>query len=302
MAAETFETLFPESWLHERPRVTDRKGNPTWRVSRTEALGYPYVEPNVSGVLQSLVITDRDKPDADRIAGALGLPDPSWISINAHTTTGHIVYALKDPVPLTDAARRPPVNLLARIEHGLATVLDGDPGYTGGLTKNPVHPWHPTLWGPQEARYGLRELASALDGLGALPGAGKPRQRVQRSAVGRNVALFDDTRQWAYKAVERFWGASADVWARATLHQAHTYNETRIANDFTTGPLPTPEVGYLAKSVADWVWARFTPESRARLIARTHTSEHQAERRAKGVAKRRQMIEERAALLIEGMN
>lgn len=281
MVAETFETLFPESWLHERPRVTDRKGNPTWRVSRTDALGFPYVEPNVSGVLQSLVITDRDKPDADRIAGALGLPDPSWIAINPHTTTGHIVYALKDPVPLTDAARRPPVNLLARIEHGLASVLDGDPGYTGGLTKNPVHPWHPTLWGPQEARYGLRELANALDGLGALPGAGSPRQRVQRSAVGRNVALFDDTRQWAYKAVERFWGAPGDVWARATLHQAHTYNENRIANDFTTGPLPTPEVGYLAKSVADWVWARFTPESRARLIARTHTSERQAERASK---------------------
>jgi hypothetical protein len=260
MVTETFETLFPEAWLHERPRVTDRKGNPTFRVSRADALGFPYVEPNVTGVIQSLVITDRDKPDADRIAGILGLPEPSWIAVNPATTSGHIVYALKDPVPLTDAARRPPVNLLARIEHGLATVLDGDPGYTGGLTKNPVHPWHPTLWGPQEARYGLRELARALDGLGALPGPGKPRQRVQRSAVGRNVALFDDTRQWAYKAVRAHWGEKPTVWERVVRSQAWELNETRIANDFTTGPLSYPEVTYLAHSIATWVWARFTPE------------------------------------------
>lgn len=285
--AETFETLFPEAWLHERPRVTDRKGNPTWRTSRSEALGMPYIEPNVSGIIQSLIITDRDKPDADRIAGVLGLPDPSWVSINPHTTTGHIVYSLKDPVTLTDAARRPPVNFLARIEHGLATVLDGDPGYTGGLTKNPVHAWHPTLWGPQEARYGLRELAAALDGLGALPKAGNPRRNVQRSAVGRNVALFDETRQWAYKAVERFWHGPAAEWSHAVRSHAWEVNETRIANDFTTGPLPWAEVGYLAASVRDWVWERFTPESRAQLIARTHTSQQQAERRAARTAKDR---------------
>ena len=290
MVTETFETLFPEAWLHERPRVTDRKGNPTFRVSRRAALGYPYVEPNVTGVIQSLVITDRDKPDADRIAGVLGLPEPSWIAVNPATTSGHIVYALKDPVPLTDAARRPPVNLLARIEHGLATVLDGDPGYTGGLTKNPVHPWHPTLWGPQEARYGLRELASALDGLGALPGPGKPRQRVQRSAVGRNVALFDDTRQWAYKAIRAHWGEKPATWEHHVRAQAWELNETRIANDFTTGPLSYPEVSYLAHSIAEWVHTRFTPET---------FTQHQRRIGSKGGAIERAKRREATLALIE---
>lgn len=261
MASETFESLFPEVWLHERPRVTDRKGNPTWRTSRLEAMRMPYVEPNVTGMIQSLIITDRDRPEADRIADVLGLPLPSWVAINPHTTTGHIVYALKDPVPLTDAARRPPVNLLARIEHGLADVLDGDPGYTGVLTKNPNHFMHPTLWGPQEARYGLRELASALDTLGALPNPRNPRKNVQRSAVGRNVALFDETRDWAYKAVRRFWGAPEREWEAAVRAYAWSTNETRIGNDFSCGPLPWQEVRYLAKSVEDWVWERFTPEA-----------------------------------------
>lgn len=256
----TLEPLFPDVWLHQRPRVTNTKGTPTRRVSRAAALEYAYIEPNVTGQIQSLVITDRDKPDADRIADVLGLPLPSWVAINPHTTTGHIVYALKDPVSLTDASRRPPVNLLARIEHGLATVLEGDPGYTGGLTKNPTHFLHPTLWGPQEARYGLRELAQALNDLKALPCPGNARRNVSRSAVGRNVALFDETRTWAYTAVRKFWGAPASEWHRATYARAWEINETRIANDFTTGGLTATEVGYLAKSVADWVWKRFTPE------------------------------------------
>jgi len=257
----TLEPLFPEVWLHERPRVTHTKGTPTYRVSRADAFGFEYIEPNVTGQIQSLIITDRDKPDADRIAEVLGLPAPSWVAINPHTTTGHIVYALKDPVTLTDAARRPPVNLLARVEHGLAVVLDGDPGYTGGLTKNPTHFMHPTLWGPEEARYGLRELASALDDLKALPRAGNARRNVHRSAVGRNVALFDDTRAWAYKAVRRFWGAPIREWKQAVTLQAIRVNNDRIGNDFSTGPLSLPEVGHLATSVAGWVWTNFTPEA-----------------------------------------
>lgn len=260
MTSATLEPLFGDVWLHQRPRVTDRKGDPTQRVSRDDALKFAYIEPNVTGVLQSLVITDRDAPDADRIADVLGLPVPSWVALNPYTTAGHIVYALKDPVPLTDAARRPPVNLLARIEHGLATVLDGDPGYTGGLTKNPTHHMHPTLWGDDTARYGLRELARALDDLGALPKAGNARRNVQRSAVGRNVALFDYTRDWGYRAVRRFWGAPEAEWARAVRGYAHETNETRIGNDFTTGALTAVEVGYLAKSVSQWIWRKFTPE------------------------------------------
>lgn len=259
----TLEPLFPDVWLHERPRVTRAKGQPTFRVSRADALGFEYIEPNVTGQIQSLIITDRDLPDADRIAEHRGLPVPSWVSINPHTTSGHIAYVLKDPVTLTDAARRPPVNLLARIEHGLAVVLEGDPGYTGGLTKNPTHFMHPTLWGPEEARYGLRELASALGDVGALPRSGNARKNVSRSAVGRNVALFDETRMWAYRAVSRYRGAQSSEWDRAVLQYASRINSDRIGNDFSTGPLALPEVGHTAKSVANWVWQEYTPANQS---------------------------------------
>lgn len=284
----TFETLFPDSWLPERPRVSDRKGNPSWRVSRDTAMTMPYIEPNASHVLQSLVITDRDAIDADRIADQLGLPHPSYVALNPHNTTGHIVYALKDPVCLTDAARRPPVNLLARVEHGLSTVLDGDPGYSGSLTKNPFHVAHATLWGPAEALYGLRELASALDGIGALPSPRNPRKHVQRSAVGRNVALFDETRAWSYRAIRKFWDAKPLDWRRAVYGHATYINETRIGNDFTTGPLAYLEVGYIARSVADWVRTRsdLGPRAQTREQYDNTFREIQTARSAKAAAKR----------------
>jgi len=215
-----------------------------------------YVEPNASHVLQSLIVTDRDFSGTDWAADHAGLPEPSYVALNPHTTTGHIVYALKDPVCLTDAARRPPVNLLARVEHGLSVILDGDPGYGGSLTKNPFHAQHATLWGPQTALYGLNALARALDELGALPSARNPRRNVQRSAVGRNVALFDETRMWAYRAIRRYWHAEAAEWTRAVYRQATNTNETVIGNDFTTGPLSYTEVGYIATSVAHWVRTR----------------------------------------------
>lgn len=98
---------FASAWLPERPWVTDPKGHPTWRTSRESALLLPYIEANATGVMQPLIVTDRDLPDADLIAERLGQPAaPSYASLNAHTTAGHIVYVLKDPVCLTDAARR----------------------------------------------------------------------------------------------------------------------------------------------------------------------------------------------------
>lgn len=268
MISSTLEPVLADAFLHQRPRVTARKGTPTHRVNHADAFAYPYVEPNVSGILQSLVIVDRDLPDADTIAGELGLLPPSWVTINPHTTTGHIGYALKDPVCITDAATRPPVNLLARIEHGLVTVLGGDPCYTGGLTKTPGHSLHATAYGPSDALYGLYPLATNLDGLGALPRAGNALKNVQRSAVGRNIACFDLTRHWAYRAVKPHRAAPFKDWDKAVLRYALALNNDRIANTFTHGPLPFVEVTYLARSVAKWVWTKYTPEIQSAYQAR----------------------------------
>ncbi len=250
--------LFDSVYLSRKPLSSNRKDGGYRRRRRDRALEHAYIETNPF-VMQSLVITDRDRSDSDWAADLAGLPAPTYTALNAATGTGHIVYGLKDPVCLSDAARRRPVNLLARIEHGLNTVLEGDPGYGGRITKNPLNAQHLTLWG--DAFYTLRQLAAALDELKALPSAGTPTRNVQTSAVGRNVALFDYTRRWTYKAVRRHFGGSYSDWETAVFAYAWEKNETIIANEFTKGPMAANEVTTITRSIARYVWRNYTPET-----------------------------------------
>lgn len=256
--AEHQGALFPGWWLPKKPLAAVSKTGPYQHMRRSKALELPYIESNPL-VMRSLVITDRDAAGADWQADLSGLPEPSYVALNPHTTAGHIVYALKDPVCLTDAGRRRPVNLLARIEHGMNAVLGGDASYGGRITKNPLNAEHITLWG--EALYGLHDLAKALDEIKALPSTGNPRKTVTTSAIGRNVSLFDITRKWSYRAIAGYWTASMEEWERAVFTHAHEVNETIIANDFTCGPLAYPEVRSVARSIARWTRRNFSPEA-----------------------------------------
>lgn len=270
----TFEGVWVGHWRPRRPLSGDVKdpGHPALRRrSRQRALEYPYVETNPL-VLRSLLVIDHDGGEARWAAERAGLPDPSRVSLNPHTGTGHIEYALRDPVVLTDTAHRAPVNLLARIEHGLSGLLDGDVAYGGKKnTKNPWNAAHTTVWGPATALYGLRQLARALDQLGALPRARDPRRHVPRSIVGRNCALFDLIRKWAYP--RRGDHNQLSTWEHAVFAHAWTLNETIIATEFTPGPLTATETGHIARSIARWTW---------RNIHHTYTAEQARRGRAGG--------------------
>jgi len=250
--------LFEDNWLPRAPLAGPGKTGPHYRTSRARALTLPYVEANPLA-MQSLIITDHDHGSADEIAGLLGLPVPTYVAMNPHTRDGHIVYALAAPVCLTDAAHRAPVNLLARVESGLCTVLGGDVAYGGRITKNPTHHDHLPLWGNHAAVYGLRDLAAALDELGALPKCTEQRT-LTNSAIGRNVALFDITRKWAYRRRGDYtdpteWEEVAYAYAYA---YAHDRNLAVIAPTFSRGPLDTAEVTHLARSIARWTWRKIT--------------------------------------------
>lgn len=280
----TFEGVWEQHWLPRAPLASAAKAGTYRRTTRARALTLPYIEANPL-VMRSLVVTDHDGADADLIADLAGLPAPSYVALNPYTHAGHIVYALSAPVCLSDAARRRPVNLLARIEHGLCTVLGGDVSYGGRITKNPYVQDHLALWGPEDAVYGLRELAAALDGIGALPGPGRPREQVTASAVGRNVALFDYARAWAYRRRGDY--SRLEEWDRAVFTYAWAHNETTIAETFTCGPLSANEVGHVTRSIARWTWRNLT---------RTF-SEEQARRGTRGGAKGRGEAKRREALV-----
>lgn len=256
MDASSFAAEWAGHWLPRAPLAGDVKGPApvVRRHSRAAALERSHIEANPL-VIRSLVVTDHDGADADQIAGLAGLPAPSYVAMNPHTRSGHIVYALATPVCLTDAARRRPMNLLARVETGLCQVLDGDPGYAGRLTRNPWHTASLPLWGPSGAAYGLGELATALGALEALPRY-QPRTVLTRSAIGRNCALFDLTRRWAYRAWRRHCH-DATEWEQVVHAYAWDRNQAVIGEEFTRGPLDALEVTHLARSVARWTWRTF---------------------------------------------
>lgn len=248
MTETSFEGAFGGHWLPQAPLA----GPKTYqrRMSREQALREPYIESNPL-VLRSLVVIDHDGGEAEHAADLAGLPAPSYVTLNPHTQDGHITYALAAPVCLTDAASRRPVNLLARIESGMTTVLGGDIAYGGRITKNPYHQDHLPVWGEMEAVYGLQDLAGALSDLGALP-KWNERQLLRNTGIGRNVTLFDTVRQWAYRAWTRY--PEKQDWEQAVYAYAWNKNFGAIAEEFKAGPLSEQEVTHLARSIARFVW------------------------------------------------
>ena len=208
--------LFGASYRPRRPLCGPSKSGPYRRRERSAALSEsPYIEVNPLCV-QSLIITDVDAGDVSGLPQLVGLPPESWaVRTRNEVGSGHIGYALASPVVLTDAAHRRPINLLARVEWGIRDVLGGDAAYAGRIMKNPISPgaFQDTLWPQDEIfpTYTLRELASSLADLGALPSPGDPRPRA--SGVGRNIDIFDRTRTWAYRAIKRYWSSSFSEWS-----------------------------------------------------------------------------------------
>lgn len=254
------QALFDLSYLPQRPLCGHEKNGPKYRRTREQALSeYKYIETNPL-CLKNLIICDIDARDVADATRQEKLPRESWaVRTNNLIGSGHIGYALKTPVILTDAARRRPINLLSRIETGLIDVLGADISYSGRITKNPLieDENQTTLWQEEFPTYGLRELADPLDKLGALPKWNDPKHR-QSSGVGRNVDIFDRTRKWAYTAVRRYWNEDFDTWrevveAKTTFLNLALEAEGRI-------PLPNQEIHHLSRSISKWVWQRFKPE------------------------------------------
>jgi hypothetical protein len=248
--------IWISAWRSKRPLATDDLRAGCWRMERAEALNKRYLEHSPTALLSMLVV---DVDHEDTLLRALWAPRthamPSWIA-EAPTGRGHVGWILKTPVVRTDTARTQPMRLAARVEEGLRRSLDGDIGYAGPLTKNPIHEdWH-TTWGTDHL-YELGELAKAL---GELLPRSLPRKTAEASGLGRNVALFNRLRLWAYRARLRY--DDRELWEEVTLAYAHNINL-----EFAV-PLPLAEVGHTAQSVARWVWRNFSPQQFAAIQAK----------------------------------
>lgn len=208
------------------------------------ALGLRYLQLNPPAH-RSWVILDIDRPGTSHAWADAGLPPPTYCAINPENTRVHLGYALSAPVCTSDAARMKPLSYLAAIEYAYMKRVGADAAFTGPLAKNPLHPsW--CVWEPANAPvYELGYLAEFVD----LPTTRLPRT----PGVGRNCDLFDGLREWAYSAVREFWRPGGEErWRAAVRLQAEALNTF-------LEPLGAAEVAGIARSVARYVWRRFSP-------------------------------------------
>lgn len=240
------DSIFTETRLPRAAYCSDGKGSPAYIRRLAFALKKPQIQINPPALTFWLIF------DIDRAGGGLAwedadLPVPNWSAVNPENGHAHLVYGLEFPVCTSDAARIAPLRYLAAVYEAMARRLQADKGYAGLLTHNPVHKRWRTYWGTS-CLYELGELAEYLE-LEPLQNSKTPMQPDFDFAYGRNCALFDKLRLWAYVAIRDYRDKTVSVWRTAVNSHAAELNV------FTT-PLSQQEVSGIAKSVAKWVWQR----------------------------------------------
>ena len=250
--------LFSPARLARRPYCMDDKESFMLIRSPEQALRAPYIQANAP-TLQFRVVLDVDRPMRGVAVenwwrDDYGLPTPNWTALNPKNQHAHVAYEIEVPVAKHDHAHAAPIRFLGAIEDALARQLSADFGYSGLICKNPTHVRWETIVG-RTTPYDMPELAEWLD---LTPYSGKKPKRVPQGPIGRNCALFDRLRFWAYENLRPYKEAgNAEAWRHAVLAQAHEFNHYHGMELARTDPLAYSEVRNTARSVAKWVWQNF---------------------------------------------
>lgn len=217
------------------------------------AIQMPYIQHNPPCFIASLVF-DVDTSDAYFSWSDANLPTPSWIAKNRLNGHAHIGYMLATPVCTTHNSKQKIIEYTAKIQQAYSLALGADHGYSGLITKNPCNnTWENHIFDVQP--YDLSYLADFVE----LQELKTDLREV--SGLGRNCAMFDTVRFWAYKAIRANLSGGFDMWHTKVLEQA------KNANDAFIQPLPYSEVKATAKSISRWVWRNHS-EAHAKFIER----------------------------------
>lgn len=275
-----------QMWLPLRPLASNDLLAGVYRHARPEALGMRYIESNPAA-LSNLLVVDIDHEDA-ALRACWQRPDwwPNVIVENPTNGHAHAVWALAEPVTRTEYARRRPLALAAAVTEGLRRSVDGDQGYSGLLTKNPVHGSWNALVCSAERLYSLGELAGHLSEAGYLPPASwKRTKRRNVTGLGRNCSIFETARTWAYREVRHHFGDAAGLHAAITAH-VHELN-----SEFPD-PLPYSEARDIADSIHRWITTQSRMWADGPVVYEATFTAIQASRGKRKGAKSRAQIEQ----------
>lgn len=211
--------------------------------------------------------------DVDRVGAAIdwsdrNAPAPTLTITNPENGHAHLLYALETSIRTAPDGKIKPLRYAAAVENALRKKLGSDAGYSGLICKNPNHShWKIAVWQPE--LYTLDWLADSLE----LSGA-NDKEIVTDYGLGRNCALFDKTRKWAYRAIRQGW-PDYEQWLHACYERVNAYNLQLLL------PLEENEVMGIAKSIAKWTRVKLTRDSFQKYVEKTHTPEIQSIRGSK---------------------
>ena len=235
---------------------------PSYMLIRSKAIAIkkPYIQVNPP-LTTIYFVFDDDKGDAALSWFDADLPTPLWTTQNPENGHCHHCYKLQIPISTSEMASVKAIKYAQAVYYAYALKLGADLAYSQLITKNPVHPqWRTTFW--TDRAYTLEYLADFVDLPKRIP------KKLEQTGLGRNVTLFEKGRHWAYSAVRDYLHHhSSSVWEQKVLSHLENLNEG------FEPPLPYVEVKATAKSIARWVWKRFSYGD---------FSEIQAKRGAKG--------------------
>jgi len=258
---ELARILFQEPYLaafRERlpryPYATDDPRQGMRPRRKEKALEHVYIQVGRYPHAIFRIVLDLDEPtwwDAmDRIPPSLIVPNPRapW--------KAHIVYELEPPVwlssPKAHEGQGNPFALVREVDALLRAYFGADPAYNGLLGRNPLA--HPHLIGGGK----LWDLPSLLEELRDLTPRRRALAYLDTATYGRNCALFDHVRAFAYGVVAMYRGKpnGFELFRQAVAHEAHRLNR-ELFRDHPQGPLPPNEVGWVVKSVAKWTFHHY---------------------------------------------
>ena len=237
--------LFRNS-VPKRPYCTDFKEKGLIVRDSERALGKRYIQPNNPNSKLWLVYDVDRRISPEEIEHDRNLPTPNLFVQNPKNGHAHIFYSLDVPVHLNLDSSQKAIRFAGAVDCGLSIAMGADAGYSGLISKNPLHEyWRTVSYNPTP--YNLGELSDYVD----LDLYSDRRRNLPEIGLGRNCTLFDNTRNWAYRARLKGDWATFSEWDNAVLQYV------RLHNKFDT-PLPISEVKSIAKSVARWTWRNIT--------------------------------------------
>jgi hypothetical protein len=204
------------------------------------AISMQYIQGNQPCMIHYFFF-DIDRAEAVMAWHDANLPMPYWTAQTPKNGHAHICYKLAIPLCTSDLGSQKAIAYASKVQAGLANKLGADVGYSHLITKNPFHKdWRVTFWSAEA--YTLDYLADFVE----LPK--KLTKKQEARGLGRNCALFDTVRKWAYKAIREHRGSTYNTWLDRVIKECESVNHAFLE------PLPYSEIKATAKSIAKYCW------------------------------------------------